>query len=220
MFKKKNGFIKVAGFMLGAAMLASCMVGGTMAKYVSGATVNAGISVAKWDVRVNEQKFEEAEDVSLKWVLRADGPGFSDREPVPEMLREGKIAPGTWGYAPVKVANKGEVYALVTHNIEKALHYKDSGLTIGVFASDKAPGSSVEIQDWIENFGDGVYLAPGEEKTIYVAFNWTFDTKDANVDAADTKLAQAEVATVLFEDLKLTATQVNSASYLTVYPNP
>ncbi len=216
MFKKNGGFLKVAGLMLGATMLASCMVGGTMAKYVSDTTVNAAINVAKWDVQVNGESFETAEDVSLTWVLRSDGPGFSNREPVPEMLKEGKIAPGTWGYATVTVANHGDVYALVTHNIEKAINYKGTGLSIGVFASETAPGTGEEIQDWIESFGDGVYLAPGEEKTVYVAFNWKYDTDSAEVDAADTMLAE-DASTILFDELTLTATQVRSASYLTFY---
>lgn len=49
---KKNWFLRIAGIMLALAMITSCFVGSTFAKYITKATGEDGARVAKWGVLI------------------------------------------------------------------------------------------------------------------------------------------------------------------------
>lgn len=105
----KNSFLKAACLMLSVIMLTAYVLPETLAKYTSTGTVSAKgmtLTVAKWDVRVDESPLKETITVTdTGWMIN----NIVDAETV-----SSNAAPGTWGYSKVcTITNAGEVDANV-----------------------------------------------------------------------------------------------------------
>lgn len=188
MFKTtKTGFLKAACLMLAVMMLAACVISGTMAKYVSKGAVSADgltLTVAAWDVQVNGVTLGEPNSVgSPSWEIE----NLDDVNA--EKPADGKIAPGTWGYAAVfTITNNSDVDAIVTISGIDSLEL--SGVTSGgpefmVVVAENPPGSYDESAG-SDTFRVGLTQSGGST-ILYICYKWEFgeETDDTSLAGKD-----------------------------------
>lgn len=207
---KRNGFLKVAGLMMAVMMLAACVLSGTMAKYVSSGTVSgADLTAAKWSITVGGSDLTAGLS-SLTWNVYKEG--GSDKV---TGLTAGDIAPGTWGYAEIKVTNDGDVDALVKAATSGVPSSTSNNLTFKVISRSTAPTSASELENEGGNdLTTGVALAKGGTASvnIYVCYEWKFDSSGSSgtYDEPDTTYGSDE-QTFEFSSLTITAEQAEVA---------
>ncbi len=196
MIKKiKYGLIKAAGLMLAVMTLAACVISGTLAKYRSSATFHASLTVATWRFEINEdstQPFPVSTEISissLKWEVKPT-------EGISALPNENTIAPGTWGYAEIKIENVGDVDAVVTVSIEnlKFPTQDDHGNQVAdlnnrlTFALMKTPPdneSKIVDQSTEQPYSDTLVRSGKSgtnSLTCYLVYKWEFGTIDDGVN--------------------------------------
>ena len=116
----KNRSIKIAVLVLALALITSCFVGTTFAKYQSTATGNASALVAKWDVKLNGTAISNNFDFDLfaavNEVVDNKVTANDDTEVTNTRLVDENavslIAPGTGGSVTIALSNASEVTAV------------------------------------------------------------------------------------------------------------
>ncbi len=216
--KKKNGFLKAAFLMLTVIMLSACFLPGTLAKYYSQGKTGLKLEVATWNVAVEEgsadpQRIGEIDLSSLTWTINQE----TDVTAAPA---EGKIAPGTWGYAEIRIVNMSDVDAIVTisgvEDIEELGStteglgtLDDSGLHFKVIATSEPisdPGSydgmktdTTPVTDIFTSDGHKFQKATSDSSDdadsiyLYVCFEWLFEILTDSVANSDVDEAHAKL---------------------------
>jgi hypothetical protein len=184
---KKNRMMRIAAFLLVAALLSICVVSGTYAKYTSEITGTDTARVAKWDFKVggetagvnNVFMFE-----LFKTITDTDGSAETDINPTDGQI----IAPGTQGNFVINLKNDSEVTAEYTVDFKETktaaipIQYSLDGTTWGTM-------DSIDVKT-------AVKVAIGGSASITVYWRWAFERgttdseKSAN-NALDTKLGMA-----------------------------
>lgn len=199
---KKNGILKTAACIFGGTMLMTCVLGGTLAKYASSqeTTIDSDVTAAKWDIEVGGNALSELSNLEFtnfgSTGAQAGGVEYTT-----------KPAPGNYGYAEVKIVNKGDVDAVVKIDSTELKTFADSGLTLGLTTTP--PNGSDIVGEDLTTTGVTVQAGDDTGKTIYVAYNWEWDEAgtDAN-DKGDTALAGT---TIDFGSITLTAEQAKKS---------
>ena len=193
---KKNGILKAAACVFGSTMLMTCVLGGTLAKYVTTEKkANASFTAASWDVLLNGEKWDSQTFDDLKFDnIHSSTSGTAE---IPT-----KPAPGTWGYEAITIKDNSEVAAKITVTQgSNATDVSNSGLSLAVFTGQD-PTSGTEITGNLGTLAtDGVVIEPQSEQVVYVGYNWEFDSSK---DEGDTDLAGQEIE---FNELTLKAEQ-------------
>lgn len=192
---KKNRMMRIAAFLLVAALLSICVVSGTYAKYTSKITGTDTARVAKWDVKVggetagvnNVFMFE-----LFKTITETDGTAETDINPTDDQI----IAPGTQGSFVISLKNDSEVTA------EYTVDFKETN-TAGIPIKYSLDGNTWGTMDSID-VSAAVKLTIGETKNITVYWQWAF----VGDDAKDTALGLDGTAIVTVA-ANVTATQVD-----------
>ena len=185
---KKTGVLMAACLMLAVMMFAACVIAGTMAKYTSTGTVNTKLDVAKWSFAINaeEETFPTIVELSnLSWTIKS----YGSAEPT-----ENTIAPGTWGYAEIKIQNVGDVDAMVTVDVgELALPTESSEsndisdlngrLVFAILAATPTGEGDIDGNKELSspyNILNGILVRSGKSGantiTFYLAYKWDFGT--------------------------------------------
>lgn len=201
---KKNGFLKAACIMLSVTMLATCVVAGTMAKYTtSSGNIEAKAQIASWKITVNEENLKDLTTTDLDFkILDTDGADPYTEEHV----ANDKIAPGTWGYATVKIKNAGEVNADITANFTKGDDLP-AGMTVVALTGE--PKSPEDVDDGKESV-TAKNVAPESTADMVIAFKWEFgDPKNNDTDTTKGEAAASGSADLSLGTLKITADQVD-----------
>ncbi len=179
--KKRSKTMRVAGGMLAASLVMTCLISGTMAKYTSTASGSDTARVAKWSIKVNEQEiatntsqgitFDLFETIGDDW----DGGVNDDANVVNGVNGENIIAPGTGGVFEVNVENDSEVTAHIDVDLNES---KTNNIPI-VYSLD---GTNYFTLDQLNNFGvvdgglkDGVELKAGDSHAFDIYWAWAFD---------------------------------------------
>ena len=175
---KKNGFLKIAGIMAAVMMMTTCVVAGTMAKYTSGGNVSGGsLDVASWNITVGGKQLTTANTSGLEdlsWNIQ----NIASESSAVDAVTANKMAPGTWGYAKVTVANAGDVDATlkVTNFTAPSVtsstnvHFK-----LVVMESDTAQSTYALMQNVADGekiTTDGYTLAKSKSITIFICYEW------------------------------------------------
>ncbi len=197
---KKNSFLKVAGLMMGATMLMTCIIGGSLANYQTKKDdIVAKATAAKWEIQLNDTELSKFSTPLAFDVYENNGGSYA--ETADDEVKTGMIAPGTWGVAEITVKNAGEVDAKISAAIAEGelptgmkiyIGTKAEALTADDFKEATAFESAVDL---------AASLDPEATVTLKVAYDWPFGT-----DGADNDNAGQEVN---FGNLALTATQVD-----------
>ena len=203
--KKKNHTMRIAAGVMTAALLSTCAISSTFAKYTSESTGTATARVAKWDILFgDETTMSETFTFDLYSTLY-DTTANSPETDVKTGDDVTRIAPGTQGSFAVKITNNSEVTAeyiiefSVTNTENIPLKFSMDGSTN--WATDI---TTLNITDT-----GAVNLAMGNNGTYTVYWKWDYeDTTDNDRDENDTNLGTAGTATITVS-AKVTATQVD-----------
>ncbi len=196
---KKNSFIKVACLMLLVMMMITCVLSGTMAKYVSKGTGTVTAPVAKWEIKVNEEDATKTFTLAdLEWTIYVEG----TENPVDGL--SGKIAPGTWGYAEIVIENAGDVDANITvSGLDGASNIESSGLSVKAVKMNSAPTSYTGATG---DLPSGVKLAKSDTMKLYICFEWKFndskDDADTTIGTTKTEITFADSFTIKAEQVQ------------------
>ncbi len=235
---KKNNFLKAAFFMLLAVMmLSTSLISMTIAKYSSKVEISSTdltLNVANWDIKVagSSIKNNEINLNDIIWTIMSEKENNSDLP-----IGENTIAPGTWGFAEIKIENASDVDAIVKisydvkltneiNEVSKGLSYKDviadsdadpAGLSSYEDFNDKA-----EIPSRVELKTKGIEIKRQESISLYICYQWLFEKNEVNgtneviktnvTDPDDTKMAENGVELVFSVSLSISAEQSRGSS--------
>lgn len=203
--KKKNYTMRIAAGVMTAALLSTCAISSTFAKYTSESTGTATARVAKWDILFGEEPTMSETFTFDLYSTLYDTTANSAETDVKTGDDVTRIAPGTQGSFAVKITNQSEVTAeyiiefSVTNTENIPLKFSMDGSTN--WATDI---TTLNITDT-----GAVNLAMGNNGTYTVYWKWDYeDTTDNDRDENDTNLGTAGTATITVS-AKVTATQVD-----------
>lgn len=172
---KHSLFMRSAGIMLGATMLMTGVLGGTLANYESSGTVTASATAAKWSIKVNNTDITESAPVTLDSINVYElGGTLADNE-----VKESTLAPGTWGYGTLDIENASDVAAAINANWAKGS--VPAGMTVALLAEE--PSTESDITEEVTSLDIASIDQSGTDQ-LYVAFKWDLGTNgDNNNDA-------------------------------------
>lgn len=183
---KKNRTMRVAVLMLALTLVTCCFVGSTFAKYTSTASGTDSVTVAKWDIQMENT---EGTDVNIG-VTTNNTVKFDlfntikdyDTTSAEADVKAGTIAPGTGGSFTLSVANKSEVNAKygVTFNVTNA-----ANIPLEFKVNDGEWGNTLAA---VENVAIAMETGTSD---VVVSWRWAFergadDSEKATNNAADT----------------------------------
>lgn len=211
MSAKKNVTLRAAAVLFALALITSCFVGGTFAKYVTNGTGSDKARVAKFGVTVeaNGTMFAEKYDAEKEAKTVA-----SSRVGVAEGDKDNVVAPGTSGkMVSMKLTGTPEVKVHVNYaptvtlsdnwTLEDGTFYCPLQITIGTATIDglkyNAKAAFVaaienEIVSNISNnktYDAGTDLSTVGNDALAISWAWPFETRDEagkSNDAKDTHL--------------------------------
>lgn len=214
---KKNNTMRVAAGLAIAALLSTCLVSGTYAKYVTDGTATDSARVAKFGVEVHPSA-----DAFATSYATDDNSFTLDANTVASTVDV--VAPGTKGsLTATTLSGTPEVAVRVTNDATLTL----SGWTAGVDEycpivitvngtnySTATSGSVAQLKTDVENaikaikadYKAGTDLATETAACPVVTWKWEFEGND---DAKDTKLGDADAAATIKLDVKTTVTQID-----------
>lgn len=196
--KKKNYTMRIAAGVMTAALLSTCAISSTFAKYTTAQTGTDSARVAKWNILFGEGETTMSE--KFKFDLFDTTYGDATSPSVKSSNDDKVIAPGTTGSFALVIENRSEVTATY------AIDY-----TVTKSASIPVKFSVDNGTTWTDNLANvaATALAMDSSKTITIEWKWDYeDTNDDDRDENDTNLGTAGTDT-LTVSATVTATQVN-----------
>ena len=192
--KKKIYTMRIAAGVMTAALLSTCAISSTFAKYTTAQTGTDSARVAKWDIRINSESMKTATTTFVFDLFNTTYDSDSSYT-VKSSGTDNVIAPGTTGSFALVINNRSEVTA--TYEID---------YTVTNSASIPVEFSVDNGTSWTHDLTDvtAVTLAMGSSETITVQWKWEF----SGDDSTDTGLGEKGTDT-LTVSAKVTATQVN-----------
>lgn len=212
--KKKNHTMRIAAGVMTAALLSTCAISSTFAKYTSESTGTATARVAKWDILFGEEKTTMSKTFTFDlYSTLYDTTANNEETDVKKGDDVTRIAPGTQGSFAVKITNNSEVTAKYT--VSFAIGYTDDTANTEVKSVTIPLQFSKDRSDWKTSIADldivntaAVNLAMGGNDTYTVYWKWDYeDTTDDDRDKNDTILGTAGAEIQI--TATVTATQVN-----------
>lgn len=192
--KKKNYTMRIAAGVMTAALLSTCAISSTFAKYTSESTGTDSARVAKWDIQINSTSMKTA--TTMFDFDLFDTTYDSDSSDTVKSSEDDKvIAPGTQGSFALVIKNSSEVTA--TYAIDYTVT-KSASIPVK-FSVDNGANWTGDLMDVT-----AVTLAMGSSETIIVQWKWEF----SGDDSTDTGLGEKGTDT-LTVSAKVTATQVD-----------
>lgn len=190
--------------------LLSIIIGNTVAKYITNASSNADINIARWQVLVNNQDVTSA--ASLNNVITPVFPGTND-------IASGVIAPTAEGYFDIVIdATNTDVSLSYEITIGPNEDSIVTDLVLSGYAIDNGQRQQV-VADQNGDFkiqGQIAYNSQDKDITVRVYLKWNDDTQTGatmtNSDDTDTTQAQESVAKV---DVNLKFTQIPNSQVQT-----
>jgi len=181
----KKIYILLIGIII---LLASIIIGNTVAKYVTSASSNADINIARWQVLVNNEDVTSA--ATLNNIITPVFPGNNN-------IAQGVIAPSAEGYFDIVIdATNTDVslrYEVTTSANEESIV---QDLVLSGYSIDNGERQEI-VEDENGNFkiqGDIRYNSQDKDVTLRVYIKWNDDTENGATmtNADDTSTTQEE----------------------------
>ena len=181
----KKIYILLIGIII---LLASVIIGNTVAKYVTSASSNADINIARWQVLVNNEDVTSA--ATLNNIITPVFPGNNN-------IAQGVIAPSAEGYFDIVIdATNTDVslrYEVTTSANEESIV---QDLVLSGYSIDEGERQEI-VEDENGNFkiqGDIRYNSQDKDITLRVYIKWNDDTETGATmtNADDTSTTQEE----------------------------
>ena len=169
-------------------LLASIIIGNTVAKYITSASSNADINIARWQVLVNNEDVTSA--TTLNNIITPIFPGNDN-------IADGVIAPSAEGYFDIVIdATNTDVslrYEVTTSANEESIV---QDLVLSGYSIDNGERQEI-VEDEDGNFkvqGDIRYNNQDKDVTLRVYIKWNDDTENGATmtNADDTATTQEE----------------------------
>ena len=187
----KKIYILLIGIII---LLASVIIGNTVAKYVTSASSNADINIARWQVLVNNEDVTSA--TTLNNIITPVFPGNNN-------IAQGVIAPSAEGYFDIVIdATNTDVslrYEVTTSANEESIV---QDLVLSGYSIDEGERQEI-VEDENGNFkiqGDIRYNSQDKDITLRVYIKWNDDTETgatmSNADDTSTTQEEESVAKV------------------------
>ena len=206
--KKKNYTMRIAAGVMTAALLSTCAISSTFAKYTSESTGTATARVAKWDILFGEGETTMNKTFTFDlFSTLYDTTANNEETDVKKGDDVTRIAPGTQGSFAVKITNNSEVTAKYT--VSFAIGYTDDTANTETVKSVIIPLQfSNDGSDWKTSIADlntaAVNLAMDNNATCTVYWKWDYEnSNDANDTILGTAGAEIQITATV------TATQVD-----------
>ncbi len=175
---KKSKFLRLASALLVIALLTTCAISGTFAKYTSSASGNDFATVAWWSFEVggNNIASKESQTVTLNlFETRYDDDAVSEEKNV---LAD-YIAPGTSGKFTLTVKNTSAVTAIYKIDLEEKASFEENPLMY-----------STDGKNWVASIADLSIIDAqldfgGTEAAHTIYWRWPYD---ADQDSGDTAI--------------------------------
>ncbi len=207
--EKSKTFLRAAGILMGATMLTTCVLGGTLAKYATDSgKLAADGTIAKWKVNVNGAditKLSGKIDLfdAVFDTATSDPSLLGAGQPDDEIKEANMIAPGTWGDCSMEIENASDVDANIAVTLEK-----DTSNNLPLQFSTNGDSWSDDLTTVLSGFDTN--FEAGQTKTVNLLWKWDFDAsgEDTN-DSRDTAIGTAanDSAEKSILDVTITATQ-------------
>ena len=201
---KKNLMMRIASVLLIAVVLTTSVIGGTLAKYTSTATVTASKAVAKWSIQLEGQEMTvpgPAISIDLSETFK-EYDGVTEETHVANTL----LAPGTSGSFDFTIMNTSEVTATYSIALEEAIANRPISVSEESFPIEYSTNKTHWSTD-ITTVPTSGTLAINETATVTVYWRWAFEGSDV-IDTALGVAAQTPAPTVTVT-ATITATQVD-----------
>ena len=183
---------RIFSALLVLALLSTCVIGGTFAKYTSTATGTATATVAKWSFKVGTTEIANLTPQTITFNL-FETINESDTTTAEGDVAAGKIAPGTGGQVAITVENTSEVTA--KYKITFAIAENTAGIPLE-FSADGGSTWKRFNEDLSGLYYEKNPLASGAtDSACVIKWRWAFDgaSDPASIvtDAYDTELGIA-----------------------------
>ena len=222
--KKNNKTLRVAAVLAVGALLSTCLVSGTFAKYVTDGTSSDEARVAKWGVTVSP-----AGNSAFKtnYTTNDQAAAYEGAySVVSSNNKENVVAPGTEGrLTTVTLSGKPEVAVRVTNSANVTLtgwsadnnYYCPLEVTVGqttLKGTDVKYGSAADFEKAIKaaidaytaDYKPGTDLSSEKAACPVVTWKWAFAGND---DTKDTALGNAADAPTVNIAITTTVTQID-----------
>ena len=223
---RKNTTLRFSALLLVLALVTSCFVGGTFAKYTTSATGTVSARVANWG-------FEGASSITLGNLF--SGTYESETYPNPTVKNangEPLIAPGTRGSTTFQFAYDGSAMNApeVAYKFTVSTDGSECSIAPGVLVwklDNELCGNdgtfaelltAIEALSGADDGSDSKDYAPGELPAAFntigeshtISWEWAYDTDPAGTnDARDTGLGNANIRDDVTVQITITATQID-----------
>ena len=202
---KKNSFLKAAGLMMGATMLMTCIIGGSLANYQTKKDdISASATAAKWEIKVNDTELSKFATPLAFEVYENTGNSYNQTADDEVKGAEGAkvIAPGTYGVSTLTVENASEVDAKISAAITGGSLPEGMKLYVGTKGATALTAEDFKAaSEWSEAVDLAASLDPEGTTTLTIAYDWAFGSDGADTDSAGDPITLGT--------LTLTATQVD-----------
>lgn len=223
---KKNNTMRVAAGLAVAALLSTCLVSGTYAKYTTGNTSKDTAQVAKWGVVVEANG---GSAFSGKYAKNDETVTTVGDNTVVAQGSYNVVAPGTKGeFKAATVSGKPEVAVRVDNEAKITLNgwIGDAGHPNGFYCplTFKVNGKAVDLSncdsaDAVQNAiqtavhaTSGDYAAGTElsnANSANIEWAWAFENGDDEADKKDTALGDLAAAPTISIAVTTTVTQID-----------
>ncbi len=211
---KKNYLFRTAMCLGIATMMSFCLTSGTYAKYVktiAGTGDSARVAKFAFDIKdgtTTNNQSSASITIDLFNTVK-DAKDTTDEGDVKQGASETVIAPGTWGFIPVTIDNKGEVTIDPVFNLQVT---NLSAVNIKFAVETVEPTQVSDVSNWesdITALNDTLSgtsdVAIGGSVTKYLCWTWPYSD---SVDTSDTTIGITGSATVTVT-VGCTVTQVD-----------
>lgn len=204
----KNRSMKIAVLVLALALLTSCFVGSTFAKYTSSASGSDSATVAKWSISVEGTEIAVVGDPQTITFDLFNTINEEDTTSEEENVAAEKIAPGTGGSFTLDIVNNSEVDATytVTFNVTNAgVDHDNNPETPNITVPLEFKVGAGEWKSTLDNVSATDIAMKNAENTddeasVVVSWRWAYDGNATNDTALGIKTPAVEVSATVNVD--------------------
>ena len=180
--------MRIASVVMMAALLSTCAISGTFAKYTSASTGTDTARVAKWDIQLEGTQMTSANETFTFDLFNTT----YDNGAVKSAGMDNVIAPGTTGSFVINIQNKSEVAA--TYAIDFTETKTDTKIPLQ-YSTDNTNWKT-DIDDL--DVGATTLAIGSDEVSVTIYWKWDFNgaTGSGQTDETDTALGVDGTATV------------------------
>lgn len=205
---KKNNAMRIATLLLALVIITTCFVGSTLAKYASKVTADDTVTVAKWEIEVNDTEISVANPqitFDLFNTIKDSDPAENETD-----VKAGMIAPGTSGSFALKVENLSDVNA--TYAITLTAEESNTAVNVPIEYAVVADDESVDTATWTSDPTDiaatNIAMTDGTA-THTVHWRWVFGDTEAGITQDTTVGIAAQTAMTVKVTAEIVVAQVD-----------